>query len=118
MSDNLIKNKSFAFVLSIIELYKKFKIENEFVISKQLLRSGTSIGTNIEERSHAQNKVDFISKLSFSLKENCESLYWLELLKKSELTKINLDNYVKDSNKIISILTKIITTTKKNIIKK
>ena len=114
VTDNLIKNKSFNFALSMIELYKMLKVENEFVISKQLLRSGTSIGANIEEGIHGQSKDDFISKLSISLKEACETLYWLELLKVSELTKIDLETYIKDVNEIISVLTKILKTSKKN----
>ena len=112
MSKNIVKDKSFKFALSVIELYKMLKVEGEFIISKQLLRSGTSIGANIEESLHGQSKPDFISKLSISLKEACETLYWLELLKVSELTKIDLSNYINDCNEIISILTKILKTSK------
>ena len=112
MSKNIVKDKSFKFALSVIELYKMLKVEDEFIISKQLLRSGTSIGANIEEGLHGQSKPDFISKLSISLKEACETLYWLELLKVSELTKIDLSNYINDCNEIISILTKILKTSK------
>ena len=112
MSKNIVKDKSFKFALSVIELYKMLKVEGEFIISKQLLRSGTSIGANIEEGLHGQSKLDFISKLSISLKEACETLYWLELLKVSELTKIDLSNYINDCNEIISILTKILKTSK------
>ncbi len=112
MSKNIVKDKSFKFALSVIELYKMLKVEGEFIISKQLLRSGTSIGANIEEGLHGQSKPDFISKLSISLKEACETLYWLELLKVSELTKIDLSNYINDCNEIISILTKILKTSK------
>ena len=112
MSKNIVKDKSFKFALSVIELYKMLKVEGEFIISKQLLRSGTSIGANIEEGLHGQSKPDFISKLSISLKEACETLYWLELLKVSELTKIDLSSYINDCNEIISILTKILKTSK------
>ena len=112
MSKNIVKDKSFKFALSVIELYKMLKVEGEFIISKQLLRSGTSIGANIEDSLHGQSKPDFISKLSISLKEACETLYWLELLKVSELTKIDLSNYINDCNEIISILTKILKTSK------
>ena len=115
---NLIKDKSFKFAISIIGLYNMLKVENEFVISKQLLRSGTSIGANVEEGIHGQSMDDFIAKLSISLKEACETLYWLELLKVSEMTKINLDSYIKDSNEIISILTRILKTSRKNNNKK
>ena len=112
MSKNIVKDKSFKFALSVIELYKMLKVEGEFIISKQLLRSGTSIGANIEEGLHGQSKPDFISKLSISLKEACETLYWFELLKVSELTKIDLSNYINDCNEIISILNKILKTSK------
>ena len=112
MSKNIVKDKSFKFALSVIELYKMLKVEGEFIISKQLLRPGTSIGANIEEGLHGQSKPDFISKLSISLKEACETLYWLELLKVSELTKIDLSSCINDCNEIISILTKILKTSK------
>ena len=116
MSKNIVKDKSFKFALSVIELYKMLKVEGEFIISKQLLRSGTSIGANIEEGLHGQSKPDFISKLSISLKEACETLYWLELLKVSELTKIDLSSYINDCNEIISILTKILKLLKMAIL--
>ncbi len=88
--ENLIATKSFDFSLSIIELYIKLKSENEYVISKQLLRSGTSIGTNIEEAAAAFSKKDFTHKMSISSKEARETKYWLRLLQKSNLTQINV----------------------------
>ena len=91
MKDNLIANKTFDFALSIIELYMQLKKENEFIISKQIIRSGTSIGANVEEAIAAQSKKDFISKLSIASKEARETKYWLRLLHKSELTKIKFD---------------------------
>ena len=69
MKDNLIANKTFDFALTIIELYMQLKKENEFIISKQIIRSGTSIGANVEEAIAAQSKKDFISKLSIASKE-------------------------------------------------
>jgi four helix bundle protein len=83
--DNIVLNKSFDFALEIIELYKILKSKNEFVISKQLLRSGTSIGANVEEATAAQSKKDFATKMSIASKEARETRYWLRLLNKSKL---------------------------------
>ncbi len=83
-TDNPIKDKSKAFALDIIRLYKELATNNEYILSKQILRSGTSIGANIREGTRAQSKADFISKMSISLKEAEETLYWLELLYESE----------------------------------
>ena len=109
---NIIREKSFKFALDIINLFKQLNQKNEFIISKQLMRSGTSIGANIEEGLQGQSRADFISKLSISLKEAFETRYWLELLKYSRLVDINVDNYLVSVNDLISILTKIIKTTK------
>jgi len=108
--DNVIQQKSYDFALSIIELYKKLIIEKEYIISKQLLKSGTSIGANIEEASAAQSKKDFISKMSIASKEARETKYWLKLLNESQLVKINLTDYLTKIDEIISILTSIIKT--------
>ena len=78
--ENLIETKSFEFSLNIIALYKKLVEENEYVISKQILRSGTSIGANIQEASAAFSKKDFLYKMSISSKEARETKYWLQLL--------------------------------------
>lgn len=109
---NVIREKSFKFALDIINLFKQLNQKNEFIISKQLMRSGTSIGANIEEGLQGQSRADFISKLSISLKEAFETRYWLELLKYSHLVDINVDSYLVGVNDLISILTKIIKTTK------
>jgi len=88
MKENVIKDKSFDFALRIINLYKYLSEEKkEYVLSKQLLRSGTSVGANIRESEHAESKNDFIHKLSISLKEANESHYWIELLYKSDYIK-------------------------------
>lgn len=112
MKDNIIKTKSFSFAVKIVNLYKELIEEKEFVISKQLLRSGTSIGANIKEALQAQSKMDFISKLNISLKEAVETEYWLELLTETKLTKIKLNEYLTDVQELIKILTSIIKTTK------
>jgi len=89
MKENIIKNKSFAFSLRIIKLYKYLvEIKKEYVLSKQILRSGTSIGALVYKSEHAESKADFIHKLSISLKEANETDYWLELLFQSEYITI------------------------------
>ena len=107
---NLILDKTFEFSLDIIELYKILQENNEFVISKQLLRSATSIGANAEEGSAAQTKKDFITKMSIASKEARESHYWLRLLDKSQLIKYNYKNYLTKVDEIVRILTAIVKT--------
>lgn len=108
--ENLILEKSFVFALQIIELYKKLIAEKEFVISKQLLRSGTSIGANIEEATAAISKRDFIAKMSISSKEARETRYWLRLLEKSELVNVDVSGEIDEVEQIINILTAIVKT--------
>ncbi len=110
MKDNLIATKTFDFSLMVIRLFIQLKKENEFIVSKQLLRSGTSIGANVEEAIAAQSKKDFINKLSIANKEARETKYWLRLLGKSELTKIAINEYLIEIEHIINIITKIIKT--------
>ncbi|MEK8180820.1 four helix bundle protein [Flavobacterium buctense] len=110
MKDNLIANKTLDFSLMVIRLFIQLKKENEFIVSKQLLRSGTSIGANVEEAIAAQSKKDFINKLSIANKEARETKYWLRLLDKSELTKIQINEYLIEIEHIINIITKIIKT--------
>src|SRR6187549_2076241 len=82
--ENVLKAKFFTFSLRVIKLYKYLNSEQkEYVLSKQVLRSGTSIGANIVEANHAQSRPDFVHKLSISLKEAHETQYWLELLRES-----------------------------------
>ena len=79
--DNVIESKSFSFAVRIVKLCRNLQSDNkEFVLSKQLLRSGTSIGANVAESQQAQSRADFISKLSIALKEAVETNYWLRLL--------------------------------------
>ncbi len=110
-----LKNKSFQYALRVVKLFKIFKEERkEFVLSKQLLRAGTSVGANIREAQNAQSNADFIHKLSISQKECDESLYWLELLYKSEyISKIEFQSIEKDANEILKMLRSAILTTKK-----
>ena len=112
---NIILEKSFDFGLSIIYLYKELTERKEFIISKQLLRSWTSIGANLMESNSWESKKDFLHKISISLKEAQETFYWLTHLEKSKLTELNYTKHIKDVNEIIAILTKIIKTTKHNL---
>ncbi|MBP2617600.1 four helix bundle protein [Chryseobacterium jejuense] len=113
--DNLIQTKTFEFALRIIKFYTECKSQNEFILSKQILRSGTSIGANVEEAIAAQSKKDFISKLSIANKEARETRYWLKLYHSSNLVQIEIDTYLKDIEMIINILTKIIKTSSENL---
>ena len=112
--ENLIVNKTFHFALNIIELYKFLTGNKEYVLSKQVLRSGTSIGANVEEATAAQSKKDFIAKMVISSKEARETRYWLKLLEASQLVKHNYQTYIKDANELVNILTAIVKTAQKN----
>lgn len=110
---NVVKSKSFSFSLEIIKLYKKLVEEKEFVISKQLLRSVTGIGANIEEANAGYSKKDFTAKMSIASKEARETRYWLRLLKHSELTAINVNSYLNDVDELVKILTAIVKTSQR-----
>lgn len=113
--DNLIQHKTLEFALSIIKFYTICKSQNEYILSKQILRCGTSIGANVEEAIAAQSKKDFISKLSIANKEARETKYWLKLYQSSNLVQIEVDSYLKEIESIINILTKIIKTSSENL---
>lgn len=118
MKQSILKDKSKAFALRIVRLYMFLK-ENkkEHIMSKQLLRSGTSIGANIAEAFYGQSEADFISKLSIAQKENAETIYWLELLNESQLiTEDQFKSIYKDAVELIKLLTSSIKTMKKNLI--
>ncbi len=114
--DNLILVKSNAFALRIIRLYQHLCNEkNEYVLSKQVLRSGTSIGANAKEAAQAQSKKDFQAKMAIALKEACETEYWLELLHESlYIDEIPFESIYADNKDIIRILTSIIKTSRQN----
>jgi four helix bundle protein len=113
--ENLIVNRSFDFALRIIVLYKIMIAKNEYVLSKQMLRSGTSIGANIEEAVSAHSTKDFISRMIIALKEARETRYWLRLIDKSKLIHEEISSYISESEDIIHILTAIINTTKQKL---
>jgi four helix bundle protein len=110
MKENITATKTFDFALSIITLFIELKKENEFIISKQIIRSGTSIGANVEEAIAAQSRKDFINKMSIASKEARETKYWLRLIDKSNLTTVSISNYLIEIEHIINIITKIIKT--------
>lgn len=107
------QKKSFLFAIEIVSLYKVLVDRKEFVLSKQLLRSGTSIGANIRESEHAQSKADFIHKLSISLKEANETEYWLDLLFETKfINLIEFENIKPKIIELLKLLTSIIKTSK------
>ena len=117
MKDNVIKSKSFEFALRIVKL-SKLLIEGkrEYVISKQLIRSGTAIGALVREAEQAERKKDFIHKLSIALKEANETEYWIELLYKSHyLDEPGFNSMYSDLNELLKLLTAIIKTSKKQL---
>jgi four helix bundle protein len=116
MKENIIKNKSFDFALRIVKLYKYLiKDKKEFVLSKQLLRSATAIGSLVRESEQAESPKDFIHKLSIALKEANESDYWIELLYQSEYLELKAYESIKDDAvQIIKLLISIIKKTKLN----
>lgn len=120
MAENVIKTKSFSFALRIVKLYQFLNAEKkEFVLSKQLLRSGTAIGALVREAEQAESKPDFIHKLAIAQKEANETDYWLELLFQSGyLSEIQFQSLNIDILEINKILASIIITTKQNHIKK
>jgi four helix bundle protein len=110
---NIIKEKSFAFAIEVVNLYKVLAEKREFVLSRQMLRSGTSIGANIREAEHAQSKADFIHKLSISLKEANETEYWLDLLYETKyLSDIDFLNIKPKITELLRLLTSIVKTSK------
>ena len=110
---NIIKEKSFAFAIDIVNLYKILSEKKEFVLSRQVLRSGTSIGANVRESEHAQSKADFIHKLSISLKEVNETEYWLDLLYETKyLSDVEFQNIKPKIIELLRLLTSIIKTSK------
>ena len=113
--DATIEQKSFQFAIRIVKLYKYLRsTKKEFVMSKQLLRSGTSIGANVAESQQAQSRADFISKLNIALKETAETDYWLRLLHATEyLNDQEFQSVFDDCNEIGKMLTAILKSTKK-----
>jgi four helix bundle protein len=113
--ESIIQEKAFKFSLMIIELYKHLsKIDNNPIL-RQLLRSATSIGANINEASAGQTKKDFIAKMSIASKEARETLYWLRLLNDSKWYNVDLQNHLNEVDELVRILTRIVKTSQENL---
>ena len=112
MDQNIVVDKSFEFAVRIVNLYKYLVREHkEYILSKQLLRCGTSIGANVAEAQRGQSKADFIAKMSIALKEANEALYWLKLLYRTDfLTQSQFENLEKDIQELLGILIAICIT--------
>lgn len=116
MRKNIIQDKSFDFAVETIKTFKLLQERKEYILSKQLMRSGTSVGANIRESANAQSKADFIHKLHISQKECAESIYWLDLLKKTDyISESEYSNLIEPANELLRILRSIILTTKQNL---
>ena len=110
MRDNVILDRSFAFAVRVVRLYKYLSNEKkEYVLSKQLLRSGTSIGANINEAQAGQSRADFIAKMSIASKEARESKYWIELLIKTDYLNAD-DKHTKSLQNDIEEISKLLTS--------
>lgn len=116
MRENVVKNKSFAFALRIVKMYQFLcEQKKEFVLSKQLLRSGTAVGALVREAEQAESPADFIHKLAIALKEANETEYWIELLHQSNYIDETAYNSIKsDLTELLKLLISIIKTTKLN----
>jgi len=117
MRENVVKNKSFAFAIRIVKLCQFLTdSKKEYILSKQLLRSGTSVGAMVRESEHAESKADFKHKMAIAQKEINETIYWLELLNKTDyLSNEQFESINTDAIEIIKLITSIIKSTKANI---
>ena len=119
MKESIIKDKTKSFALRIIKLYKYLTLVSdmkEYVMSKQILRCGTSIGANVKEALRGQSKADFRAKMNIALKEASETEYWLELLHESDyLSEEQFQSIIADNIEIIKILTSIVKNSDNNI---
>ena len=120
MEENFLQNKSMQFSIRMVELYKKLSSEGrEYVLSKQILRSGTSVGANIREARRAQSSPDFYSKLTISLKEADETQYWLELLHRTGyISDETFDSINADCEELIRLLVSITKTLRNKMTKR
>ena len=107
--------KTIEFSINLISLYKELLRNNEYIISKQLMRAGTSIGANAQEATSAQSRRDFISKMSIAAKEAKETRYWLIVLSEGKLINFDYAKLLGDIDEIIKILSNIIITAKNNL---
>lgn len=117
MKNNVIKDKSFNFAVRIVKLYQFLHSEKrEFVLSEQILKSGTSIGAMVRKAGQAESRTDFIDKLAMAKKEINETIYWLELLKATKyLSEKEFTNIHRDAVELVKIMTAILSTAKRKI---
>jgi four helix bundle protein len=117
MKQDILSEKSYKFAVRIVGLYKYLiNTKRDYILSKQILRSGTSIGAQVKESHYGQSKPDFINKLSIAIKEANETRYWIDLLKDTGYINLQMHNSLKkDCEEIIKILTSSIKTLKKNL---
>jgi four helix bundle protein len=111
VAESIIQQKSFAFALRIIQLYRELQSRREFILSRQLVRSGTSIGANVEEAGAGQSRRDFLAKMAVASKEARETRYWLKLLRESQLVAVDVSEELELVDELIRILTSIVKTT-------
>ena len=114
---NILKDKSFLFAIRIVHLYKYLHEENkEYIMSKQVMRSGTSVGAMVREAEHSESKTDFIHKLAIAQKEINETLYWLELLQETKnISNKEFESIYLDATEIIKLITSSIKTAKSTL---
>jgi four helix bundle protein len=113
--DSIVYQKAFDFAVRIVRFYQFLCNEKEYVLSKQVLRSGTAIGANIREALHGQSRKDFIAKMYIALKESGETEYWIDLLLAAEIVKQDeIDELMKANRELIKLLNSIIMTSKQN----
>ena len=117
MKENAVKDKSFAFAIRIVALYRFLCTDRkEFVISRQMLRSGTAIGALVREAEQAESKRDFVHKMAIALKEANETEYWILLLQETGyLNADESESVIKDNKELLKLLTSIINSTKKSM---
>ena len=117
VKENIVKDKSFNFAIRIVKLYKYLtNKKKEFVLSKQILKSGTSIGANVSEAQQGQSKKDFLTKMNISLKECSETKYWIDLLAATDYLDSNMkESIYNDCLELEKILTTIVKKTVKNL---
>lgn len=110
MKNSLVKEKAFLFSLDMLKLYKTLIHHKDFILSKQVIRSATSIGANINEALAGLSTKDFTAKMAISSKEARETLYWLELLKQSRFIEYDYDPLIQQSKELVRMLTAIVKT--------
>ena len=117
MKENVVKTKSFAFAVRVVNLYQFLINEHkEYILSKQVLRCGTSVGAMVREAEHSESTADFAHKLAIAQKEINETIYWLELLKETNyLSQDQFESINADAVELIKLITSIIKTTKSNL---